>query len=128
MRMSARAANRLPQRRDLDRGKLARVLGLLGSAYDGEVAAAGRAADALVRAAGLTWSEIFEPALARSPPSFASDAATIEFCIEWPEALTEWEWNFVWSLRKQSRPLTGKQRDVLIRLADKVRRTAARAA
>ncbi len=37
------------------------VLGMLGSAYDGEIAAAGRQAAAMLRAAGLTWGDIIKP-------------------------------------------------------------------
>jgi hypothetical protein len=126
--MSGAAPNRLPQRGDLDRERLAKLLGMLGSAHDGEVAAAGRAADAMVRGAGLTWHEVIRPALPKPPSLPAGDAAMIEFCIDWPEALAEWEWDFVWSLRSQNYPLRPKQRDVLNRLVDKVRRAAARAA
>ena len=39
---------------ELDRDKLAKVLGMLASPHDGESLAAGRAADALVRAVGAT--------------------------------------------------------------------------
>jgi hypothetical protein len=38
--------------------RLIKLLGLLGSDHDGEVAAAGRHADRLVRESGLTWSDI----------------------------------------------------------------------
>lgn len=41
----------------LDHDKLAKVLGMLGSAHDGEIAAAGRAANKLIRTAGITWSD-----------------------------------------------------------------------
>jgi hypothetical protein len=42
---------------ELDRDKLASILGMLGSTHDGEVVAAGRGAHALIRGAGLTWPE-----------------------------------------------------------------------
>jgi len=42
----------------LDKRKLSRVLGMLGSAHDGEIAAAGRMADEMVRKAGLTWHDV----------------------------------------------------------------------
>ncbi len=38
----------------LDHDKLAKVLGMLGSAHEGEIAAAGRAANKLIRKAGIT--------------------------------------------------------------------------
>ena len=42
----------------LDRDRIARVLGMLGSAHDGEVIAAARQAERLRAAAGLTWADI----------------------------------------------------------------------
>jgi hypothetical protein len=42
----------------LDRDKLAKMLGMLGSRHDGEVAAAGRSARTLLEDAGTTWSEV----------------------------------------------------------------------
>ena len=42
----------------LDRGKLAKMLAMLGSRHDGEVAAAGRSAHTLVKDAGITWTEV----------------------------------------------------------------------
>jgi hypothetical protein len=45
----------------LDREQLARVLGMLGSDHDGEVAAAGRQAERLRRQAEMTWHEILSP-------------------------------------------------------------------
>lgn len=47
--------------KQLDRTKLAKLLGMLGSAHDGEIAAAGRKANALVKAAGITWEEAIKP-------------------------------------------------------------------
>jgi hypothetical protein len=42
----------------LDRDKLAKILGLLGSAESGEILSAGRAADALIRNANTSWAEV----------------------------------------------------------------------
>jgi hypothetical protein len=47
-----------------DRERVAKLLGMLGSEHDGEVVAAGRAADRLVRASGLTWRAV----LVGAPP------------------------------------------------------------
>ncbi len=46
----------------LDRDKLAKMLGMLGSCHDGEVAAAGRSAHSLVRDSGVTWTEVLSAA------------------------------------------------------------------
>ena len=58
-----------------DRERLARLLGMLGSDHLGEVANAGRLADKMVRAAGLTWPDIIAPA--RSPPDGDADTDPI---------------------------------------------------
>jgi hypothetical protein len=60
-----------PGANGLDRELLAKVLGMLGSAHDGEALAAGRAADSLVRDAGTTWRS------ALNYEAIAEDAARI---------------------------------------------------
>src|SRR3954449_7874120 len=45
--------------------KLVKVLGMLGSTFDGEVAAAGRRAHAMLKDAGLMWSDVVVPAAPR---------------------------------------------------------------
>src|SRR6516164_7579293 len=47
--------NVIPQ---LDRDKLAKILGLLGSAESGEILSAARAADALIRTANTSWAQV----------------------------------------------------------------------
>jgi hypothetical protein len=110
----------------LDRERLAKLLGMLGSDHDGEVAAAGRAANALVKAAGATWFDAVAPAVeapSSSPPRRAeieSTADAIEFCLCWPDELTAWEWRFLHSVRRRYR-LSGKQLDVLVKLVGRCR-------
>ena len=45
-----------------DRKRLVKLLGLLGSEHDGEVVAAARLAERLRRSAGVSWSEMLQPA------------------------------------------------------------------
>jgi hypothetical protein len=45
----------------IDRERLIKLLGLLGSDHDGEIASAGRMADALIRDAGVTWADVIAP-------------------------------------------------------------------
>jgi hypothetical protein len=40
---------------------LVKLLGLLGSDHNGEIASAGRMADALIREAGVTWADVITP-------------------------------------------------------------------
>lgn len=128
--MSARAANRLPQRADLDRAKLARVLGMLGSAHDGEIVAAARQAERLRVDAGLTWPEILVPRL--PPPLHGENVRTVteavDFVIKHEVLLTDWERGFVRDLRRLKYPLSTRQLEVLECLVEKVQRAAARAA
>jgi hypothetical protein len=46
---------------DKDLATLAKVLGMMGSAHDGEALAAARKASAIVRRRGNTWDEIVKP-------------------------------------------------------------------
>ena len=54
---------------DVERTKLVKILGLLSSAHDGEVANAGKLADNLLRQLGLRWDDVIAtaPAPARNP-------------------------------------------------------------
>jgi hypothetical protein len=108
--------------------KLVKVLGMLGSAYDGEVAAAGRRADAMVKGAGLGWDDVIVPAAPkpeqprRQPrrwrePGSPSDTAAM--CLLYPEMLSDWEVDFCRSIVGRRR-ISAKQTVVLTRLARKV--------
>jgi hypothetical protein len=52
----------------LDRDKLVKMLGMLGSRHDGEVAAAGRSAHTLLTDAGTTWNEVLLSPDGTGPP------------------------------------------------------------
>ena len=45
----------------IDKRKLAKLLGMLGSFSDGEVANAGRMANDMIRNANLTWFDVIKP-------------------------------------------------------------------
>jgi hypothetical protein len=108
--------------------KLAKILGMLGSDYNGEIAAAGRRANAMVKRAGLTWDEVISssapiPQQPHRPPrrwrkpGTPSDTAAL--CLQWSEVLTDWETNFCRSIIGRRR-LSAKQADVLARIVDRV--------
>jgi hypothetical protein len=112
---------------EIDRAQLARILGMLGSAHDGEVVAAGRMAERMRAAAGATW---FEP-LSPPPPAIASRVAVeppetldeaIGLCRDYPEHTTEWERNFIASIsrRPHCRRLSEKQLRVLTRVVRRI--------
>lgn len=119
----------------LDRDRLGKLLGLLGSDFEGEIAAAGRAANALVRGAGLTWLDIVAPppaldagrkAKAKSkkrsatPPPRTTARERGAYCLAAAEFLTAWERDFCASIAGQAYRLTAKQEAVLDRLVTKV--------
>jgi hypothetical protein len=62
-----------PQLKVETRHRLARVLGMIGSAHDNEALAAARMADRLVRGEGLTWFDV----LATTEPC-------IDVLMDWP--------------------------------------------
>ncbi len=116
-----------------DRTKLARVLALLGSDQPGEVAAAARAADRLVRGRGLSWSDVLQqpstPLLSpRSSRHEDPAAVDLRTCGQRPDLLTAWECAFVADLAKvASRRFSARQRAILADVAAKVRAAGPRA-
>jgi hypothetical protein len=115
----------------LDRERLTKLLGLLGSDFDGEALAAARQAERLRAEAGLTWGEILLPRLPaprRQHQHVETVADAIEFVLDRANALTPWEINFAQSIRRLRYPLSPKQIEVLERLVNKARLAEAMAA
>jgi hypothetical protein len=111
--------------------RLAKLLGMLGSDHDGEVVNAGRAADRLLRASGLTWFDVLPaPSIAISPtpsrnrtPGRDRDddwRRLASFCLDRAHQLSPRERGFVWSMWRWRRQPTEKQtqwlRDIAARL------------
>jgi hypothetical protein len=113
----------------LDRDRLARVLGMLGSGHDGEVLAAARQAERLRAEAGLTWFDIIARSATPAQQQLLgwSVAEAIDACIACPAALTAWDKKFLAGIARQ-RPdrLSEKQLAILGRLVRAV--VAAKAA
>ena len=115
---------------EADRDRLARLLGMLGSAFDGEVANAGRLADKLVRGAGLSWPDIIAPALPSPEHEHCGDTAADPLrgdwramaatCTRFPHLIDKWEWQFLGGLHRFPR-LSAKQRTILIRIVVRLR-------
>jgi len=101
----------------IDRDRLAKLLGMLGSDHDGEVINAARAADRLVRDSGLRWPDI---AMAGPAPAPRGDNDPISFCLSRSAVLTDWEQRFLRSLGQQRYRLTAKQCAVLGGIVSKV--------
>ena len=95
---------------------------------NGEIAAAGRRVNAMVKGAGLTWDEVLAPPVPipqqpyRPPrrwrrPVSPSDSAAL--CFQWPEALTGGETDFCRSLVGKHRTLP-RQSEILTRITGTV--------
>jgi hypothetical protein len=104
----------------LDRAKLVRILGMLGSDAPGEVAAAGRAANAMLQKAGIFWADI----IVRSDPAAApiDVDALIRFSLDWGGALSAWEMQFLRSITPQRHRLSDKQIETIEKIAAKAAR------
>jgi hypothetical protein len=113
-------------RKTLDRERLARVLGMLGSEHDGEALAAARQAERLRAGAGLTWPDIVLAPSPQQMPWPGSIADAIELCISSGAALTAWDRKFLSSIaRRPPNRLSEKQLAVLARLVRSVRASRA---
>ena len=87
--------------------RLVRLLGMLGSAHDGEAANAGRMADRLIREHGLTWSQI----IARPPP------ATFTPLSREPATALEWRQLAVWIKRNFADQLNAREHQFVTHMA-----------
>ena len=70
----------------VDRQRLARVCGLLGSEHDGEALAAARQAEKIRKKLGLTWEELLVPSTRQRPKDPP------------PEDLMDWRWPVISAL------------------------------
>jgi hypothetical protein len=98
---------------------LAKVCGMLGSAYEGERANAAAAADALIKTTGLSWAAVLGVAAAD-----LCESAQVGLCQEHRDLLTAWERRFIEGVAKtiyRGRPLSKKQASVLPRIHAAVR-------
>lgn len=115
----------------IDRERLAQLLGMFSSDFDNEIVTAARMAERLRKRSGMTWDDILNPVpfpeLTRERPiENLSDA--LAHCLYRAESLSEWEFSFVTSLRRQRSAATPKQIAVVEGIVGKLRRAEARAA
>ncbi len=113
----------------LERQKLAAVLGMLGSAHEGEILAAARQAERLRRQAGTTWGDLLVPRLpprAEPQPTGRGVFDMANFCLDFGDTLlSEWETEFCRSVgirAANGRRVSEKQLAVLTRIHAKCQR------
>lgn len=98
--------------------RLAKLLGMLGSAHEGERAAAASLANKALTEAGLTW-----PIVLGLEGVFLPDAEKIEQCAQWLHELDDWDRRFIVSVHghvQRGRSLSDKQVAVLDRILAKI--------
>jgi hypothetical protein len=99
--------------------KLAKICGMLGSAHEGERAAAAAKATELLTSMKLTWSSVISKAFGEGnalAPVVQNGGANLwhmEYCCrllrEKRQHLSKWEIEFVISLSRRVAPVTAKQ-------------------
>jgi hypothetical protein len=106
---------------------LGRLLGMLGSDFDGEVVNAGRLADRLVKAEGMSWADVLDsspPGSARGqgadPAAGADWRLVAAACLRFPMLINKWEFEFLTGLPRFPR-LSKKQRDTLGSIVTRLR-------
>jgi len=113
----------------VDRQRLARVCGLLGSDHDGEVLAAARQAEKIRQKLGLTWEELLVPSARSrsadpSPDNLTDWRWACHFCLERYRSLTSWELDFVATVARYKKTPSAKQLIILQRLVARCRNAA----
>jgi hypothetical protein len=113
--------------------RLAKLCGLFGSIHDGERAAAARKANELVSKHGLTWKDVVltndasKPKTAHKPKkeslSVEAKLAALRASFDtYPDALTDWERDFVVGVGDYAGRYTAKQLDLIDVLVTQLRR------
>lgn len=100
-----------------DRSMLAKLLGLVGSAHDGEALAAARKAHALVAARGITWPDLL--GLDDRPPEPDHVALARDLLGRGKGICTDWEMKFLRGVLG-FKTLSTHQRQTLDGIHDKV--------
>lgn len=112
-----------------DRERLAKLCGMLGSAHDGERAAAGLLASRLLREKGLRWDDVIGSTPAPLPPPRPAPGApdcpvsrfdAVRLVLANTAMLTPWELGFVQSVAWRRR-WSPKQTDAFDRIHERVR-------
>jgi hypothetical protein len=111
-----------------DLRRLARVLGMTGSAHDGEALNAARLADKLVRGQGMTWDVVLglvSPSTTSLQPDLlacwpARWRGAVQLCLRHSAALGDRERSFVQSLAAYQHKPSPKQLDWLRPITERV--------
>jgi hypothetical protein len=110
-----------------ERAKLIRILGMLGSDFDGERASAGLLASRLLKVNNITWADVVcIPQKAEPPKSGNDDPLGLDWrqtairCQQFPHLINSWETEFLSGLPDFPR-LSEKQKSKLISIVSRLR-------
>lgn len=116
---------------EADRDRLVKILRMFGSDHDGEVVAAARQAERLVKSRALDWDDLIIDTRSRrsyrpepEPEPNGDEADLIHRCKDRELALSNWEREFITSISVsivEWGKLTPKQRSVLDRIVNKLK-------
>jgi hypothetical protein len=99
---------------------VSKLIPRLASDHDGEIVATARAIGRVLKAAGRDWHD-----LANAIQPIATDRRSLaRFCASHQHSLSARELNFIISIARQNRELTGKQEKWLRDIASRLRATA----
>lgn len=104
------------------RRKLALICGMFGSQHDGERAAAASKAHDVVQELGVTWDQILVfPADKAEMAEVRRKARTL---LKHADLFSDFEIKFLKNLKRYTRPLSQKQRDLLAQLVERLEELA----
>lgn len=107
----------------VDIERLEKLLGMMGSAHDGEVLVAAKKSASMVRAAGLTWAEIIKPPEPRNGSEPIPHHVTAQRLLrDIKEHLTSFERRFLIGIMSFQK-LSEAQEKTLQTIANKASRT-----
>lgn len=119
----------MPTLTSAERNKLVGILGMLGSAHDGERSAAAALASRMVRERGLSWDILILGGGGHQGGGKASDGPgagpawrdALAFCQRHQSSLSDWEVYFIRGLRDRRTVPTPRQAAKLHQIADALR-------
>lgn len=113
-----------------DKMRLARLLAMFSSDFEGEITNAARAAERLVKKCGETWESILVGPIPKfsdrqERPSYkgpepTADQNDIRECLKRANLLSEWERKFLQDVLGRGYALTEKQQSILARIKQKL--------
>ena len=104
------------------RKRLALICGMFGSHHDGERAAAASKAHDIVQELGVTWDQIL--VFPEGKAEMAEVRRLARMLLRHPDLFSDFEIKFLKNLKRYTRSLSQKQRDLLAQLVERLEELA----